>query len=387
MRIAYFDPVGGASGDMILAALLDAGLSPTSLRKVVGKIAIPRTRLSVRKEPRGPIQATRVDVTFPGAPRPRPVRLKDVLGILQRSRLPDDVRKGASAIFRRLAAAEAAVHGTTPGRVHLHEVGARDALVDVVGAVAGLSLMGATRVYCGPLNLGTGSIDSEHGRIPLPAPATVELLKGHQVWFTDELGERTTPTGAAILSTLCGGFGPPPLMKIERTGYGAGRRDDGVTPNLLRLVIGEASEKPGEKVWILETGIDDMNPEHYTHLFEVLQKAGALEVSATPTVMKKSRPGILLRVVVAPERLETVQEVLLRETTTFGIRRHLAERACLDREVRKARTRYGTVRVKLGRIGSDVVTRSPEFEDCRKLAEKAGVPLKTVYEAALRALG
>lgn len=384
MHIAYFDPIGGASGDMILASLLDAGLSAAALRKEIGKIAVSGARLVIRKEPRGPIQATRVEVKFPAAKRPRPVRLKEILGILDRSRISSEVRKMASSIFRRLARAEAVVHGTTLGRVHLHEAGARDALVDVVGAVAGLSLLGVERVYSAPLNLGTGSTDSEHGIIPLPAPATVELLRGHEVWFTDELGEHTTPTGAAVLSTLCEGFGSPPLFRIERTGYGAGRRADGSTPNLLRVVLGEVSGRPGERVWILETGIDDMNPEHYTHLFERLQEAGALEVSATPTLMKKNRPGTLLRVVAPLGDVDSLGEILLRETTTFGLRRHLAERTCLDREIRKVRTRYGTVRVKVGRIGDDVVTSSPEFEDCRRLAAKAGVPLKSVYNAALK---
>ncbi|MCZ6688448.1 MAG: nickel pincer cofactor biosynthesis protein LarC [Planctomycetota bacterium] len=384
MRIAYFDPIGGAAGDMILAALLDAGLPAAALRREIAKIGIRGAKLTIRKEQRGVIQATRVDVKLPGSSRQKPVGLKDVVRVLEKSKLSDEIRGKAKSIFRRLAQAEAAVHGTTVGRVHLHEAGARDALIDVVGAVAGLSLLGVERVLCAPLNLGTGTVDSQHGTLPLPAPATVELLKGHEVWFADELGEHTTPTGAAILSTLCGSFGPPPLLKIEQVGYGAGTRDDGVVPNLLRVFVGEVAGPPGEKVWILETGIDDMNPEHYTHLFDRLQKAGALEVSATPTYMKKNRPGTLLRVVTHGDRISQLEEILLRETTTFGLRRHAAERTCLDRRTERVKTRYGTVRVKVGLLGGDVVTRSPEFEDCRKLADRAGVPLKRVYEAALR---
>ena len=386
MRIATFDPIGGAAGDMILAALIDAGLPALRLRRLVRDLGLPGVKLRVRQEHRRGIQVRRLDVVLPKGGRQKATKLREVLARLEKAKIAGDVRKGAARIFRRLAEAEAVVHGTTVGRVHLHEAGARDALVDVVGAVFGLKSLGVERVHCAPLPLGEGHVHASHGAIPLPAPATVELLRGREVRLTGEPGEHTTPTGAAILSTLVERFGPPPPFVLGETGYGAGARDDGVKPNWLRVFIGETSGGAGEEVWLLETGIDDMNPEHYTHLFGVLHEAGALEVSVTPTFMKKNRPGTLLRVVCAPDRVAAVEEKILRETTTFGVRRVRAERTCLGRETRKVRTRYGTVRVKLGMIGGEVVTRSPEYEDCRKAAARSGATLKAIYEAAMRAL-
>ena len=382
MRIAHFDPVGGAAGDMILAALIDAGVPPAAIRGLVAKLRLGGVRIAVRTERRSGIRVRRVDVVLPGPRRTRPTRLAEVLARIARAPIPEEVRARASAIFRRLAEAEAAAHGTTVGRVHLHEAGARDALVDVVGAALGLSILGVDRVSCAPLPLGRGHVKTAHGPIPLPGPATAEILRGHEVRFTGIEGEQTTPTGAAILATLCGTFRPPPPFRLERTGIGAGSRPDGEAPNVLRVFIGEMTGGRSEEVWILETGIDDMNPEHYTHLFDLLHAGGALEVSLAPVVMKKSRPGTILRVLAPPDRVATLEEAILRETSTFGIRRLRAERTCIDRELIRVRTPYGFVRVKVGRIGGEIVTRSPEFEDCRRAAARHRVPLKQVYESA-----
>ena len=394
MKIAYFDPFSGASGDMILGALVDAGVSTRTLRGELRKLPLDGFSISARRVQRGSLAASKVTV------RAKPAghghhhhhphrRLPDILHIIDRAGLPDGDKARASAVFRRLAAAEAAVHGCGLDEIHFHEVGAVDAIVDIVGAVVGLRLLGVERVESGPLRTGTGFVDCAHGRLPLPAPATAALLEGVPSVGTEVEGELTTPTGAALLTTLAEAFGPRPPMAVEAVGYGAGDAERESPPNLLRLFVGEAVEaEPGDEadqVVVLEANLDDLSPEIAGHVVERLFDAGVRDAFLSPVQMKKCRPGFLLTVLVDPVAAAATEELILPETTSFGVRRTLATRRKLRREWAKVRTKHGTARIKLGYLGDRLVQAAPEYEDCRGIANRRGLPLKTVYEAALDA--
>ncbi len=394
MKIAYFDPFSGASGDMILGALVDAGVSTRTLRGELRKLPLDGFSISARRVQRGSLAASKVTV------RAKPAghghhhhhphrRLPDILHIIDRAGLPDGDKARASAVFRRLAAAEAAVHGCGLDEIHFHEVGAVDAIVDIVGAVVGLRLLGVERVESGPLRTGTGFVDCAHGRLPLPAPATAALLEGVPSVGTEVEGELTTPTGAALLTTLAEAFGPRPPMAVEAVGYGAGDAERESPPNLLRLFVGEAVEaEPGDEadqVVVLEANLDDLSPEIAGHVVERLFDAGVRDAFLSPVQMKKCRPGFLLTVLVDPVAAAATEELILTETTSFGVRRTLATRRKLRREWAKVRTKHGTARIKLGYLGDRLVQAAPEYEDCRGIANRRGLPLKTVYEAALDA--
>lgn len=384
MRTAWFDCSTGASGNMILGALLDAGLKLAELKAELAKLPVSGYRLTAARVKRSGISGTYVEVRVSGKQRER--GLEDVLSLIRRSRLDPETKALAALVFERLAEAEARAHGTARDRVHFHEVGGVDCLVDVVGSVAGLKRLHVESVQASALNLGRGTIRCAHGTLPVPAPGTSYLLKGVPVYQDDLVGELVTPTGAAILSTLAkgpGGFGPLPEMKVAAVGYGAGTMDLS-RPNLLRVLIGDTRESAFEadRVTLLETNLDDLNPQFFDHVMAVLFKRGALDVFLTPIQMKKNRPAVKLSVLCRRQDADALTRCLLVETTTLGVRRQEMERVCLRRETRTVRTAWGAVPMKVARLGDEVLNAAPEYEACRKLAVKHGVPLKKVYEEA-----
>lgn len=378
MKIAWFDASAGASGDMILSALVDAGLPFETLREQLAGLAVDGYELACEPVMRRGVRATKVKVTLTEAKQPAR-HLKHIVAILDESSLPEPVRDAAKRVFGRLAEAEAKVHGTTVERIHFHEVGAVDAIVDVVGGCLGLHLLGVEQVGCTPLPVSHGWVDCEHGRVPVPSWATQELLKGVPTRALDVEGETLTPTGAAILTTLAEVWTMPPMV-AERTGYGAGTKDFGI-PNVLRLTLGETAGQSSEVV-VVEANIDDMNPEWWELAIERIQAAGAVDVSLAPIQMKKNRPALLLRAICDPAKLDAVIDAVVSETTTLGVRFYRAERRCLAREWVDVTTPYGPVKVKVGRRNQQVLNLAPEYETCRQCAETAGVPLKDVYASA-----
>ncbi|HAZ62262.1 MAG TPA: nickel pincer cofactor biosynthesis protein LarC [Armatimonadetes bacterium] len=378
MTWAWFDCAAGASGDMALGAMVDAGLDFDALRDGLAGLNVSGYTLSHSSVMRRGVRATKVDVTLTDEAKPHR-HLKHIEAILDESKLDEDVRERARAIFRRLAEAEAKVHGTTVERIHFHEVGAVDAIVDVVGTCLGLKLLGVDRVGCTPLPVSYGWVDCEHGRLPVPAWATQELLRDVPSRPLDVEGETLTPTGAAILTTLAETY-EMPTMTTRAVGYGAGTKDFGI-PNILRLVLGEAAPQSAA-VTIIEANIDDMNPEWWDMALARITAAGAMDATLSPLQMKKNRPAVLLRVLCEPSKRDAVLEAVVTYTTTLGVRYYAAERHCLEREWHEVTTAWGLVPVKVARAGGQVINVAPEYEACRALAEETGVTLKEVYVAA-----
>ncbi|MEW6355933.1 MAG: nickel pincer cofactor biosynthesis protein LarC [Planctomycetota bacterium] len=384
MRIAYFDCFSGASGDMIVGALIDAGLKLTTLKKELARLKLPGFRIKTRRVTRGMFRPLKFDVETTHKHHEHRT-LRDIESLIAKSSLPNDVKENSAKVFHRLARAEAKVHGTKPEKIHFHEIGAVDSIIDIVGTAIGLAQLGIERVYFSPVRLGTGAVVCRHGVLPVPVPATVELLRGIPVVQTQVHGELMTPTGAALLTTL-GACAPPPPTRYTAVGLGAGSADRPELPNILRVTIGETCARTeGDRVVVLETNIDDMPAEIVGYAFDRLFDAGALDVFVTPIQMKKNRPGMLLSVIAPPALVPTMEEIIFTETTTFGIRKYETERTILAREHWKVRTRYGPIRVKIGRIGGRIKTASPEYEDCRKAAERTGASLKDVRQAAMNA--
>lgn len=388
MKLAYFDCSSGVAGDMVLGALLSAGLDEKAWRRELARLRLP-VRITVRRVRRGVLAATAVGVAVPRGGKAR--GLQEILRLIRRSRLPRPVEERSAAVFERLARAEAKVHGTSVDRVHFHEVGGYDCLVDIVGAAAGLDLLGIGKVVASPVNLGAGVVKFSHGVLPVPAPATAELLKGVPVFAPAEpVGELTTPTGAAILREFAESFGPLPPMRIAALGGGAGGRET-PWPNVLRVFIGAEEGRlclPGtERVGIVEANVDDMNPQLFDCVMERLFAEGALDVYLTPIQMKKNRPAILLTAVGPVKIRHRLARVVLAETTSLGVRYAEMERSCLGREIVSVKTRYGPVAVKLGKLEGRVVNAAPEYESARSLARSSGVPLKLVFAEAQRAAG
>ena len=382
MRIAYFDCFAGVSGDMILGALIDAGLDLEALREGLQALHLSGYQLKVSRVRKGAIEATDVEVAVSDELTER--KMAAVEAIIRKSQIPATVKETSMAVFNRLVTVEAGIHGTSYEEAHLHEVGGTDAIVDVVGTLLGLTLLGVEKVYASNLPLGRGFVRCAHGVLPLPAPATLELLKGVPVYSIDVEEETVTPTGAAILTSLVEEFGGFPAMTVESIGYGAGKRELPF-PNLLRVVVGTTSPHTGESretVSLLETNLDDMNPEFYEHVMEALFAAGALDVYLKPIQAKKGRPGVVLSVLCHPQAAEELSSIIFTETTTLGIRVQTMERVCLGRETVVVDTAFGRVRIKVATLGDEVVNVSPEYEDCRRLASEKGKPVKEVYAAA-----
>jgi len=387
MKLAYFDCFSGASGDMILGALIDAGLPADALREDLARLNLADYSLDIQKIKKQGFAATKVNVQLTGKPGHR--HLKHIVEILDKSSLADAVRAQARAVFTRLAEAEAAAHNSTIEKVHFHEVGAVDAIVDVVGAIAALHRLGITRVECSPIPTGHGTVNCEHGLMPVPAPGTAALLKGVPILATDEPGELTTPTGAAILTTLAERFGPLPSMQLAAIGYGAGTRDGQTRPNLLRVLIGDtagaAAGADSDEVVILEANLDDTTPQAIGYVTDRLLEAGALDVAAAPITMKKSRPGLKLSVIAPPSLADALENLLFLETTTFGVRRYNCRRTTLARTIDSVETRFGPICIKVGRRAGRVVIASPEYDDCAAAARKHAAPLREVMDEARRA--
>ncbi len=385
MRIGYFDCFSGASGDMILGALVDAGLEIDRLAQAITGLGVPGIHLAADQVRRGAFVGTRVQVRTDERGQPRRT-LPDIEAILDRADISEPVRDDARRIFHRLAEAEASVHGTTPDRIHFHEVGALDAIADIVGAAWGIRQLGLDRVHVSPINLGGGSIQAAHGKMPVPAPGTAALLAGIPAYGSEIAAELTTPTGAAILTTLATAHGPMPAMTVERVAYGAGHRDLREQPNLLRLVIGQvSSDLDHDEITVLEATIDDMNPQFFEPLLERLLEAGALDAFLASVSMKKSRPGTLLTVLADPGLADRCANVILTHSTTFGVRAYPATRWKLPRDIITVPTSHGPVRVKRGWTGGQITILSPEYEDCRRLALAAGVPIRVIYDEARQA--
>jgi uncharacterized protein (TIGR00299 family) protein len=389
MKIAYFDCFSGVSGDMLLGALVDAGLPADKLEAELRKIPVGGFRIRTRQVKRCGISATKVDVVISakrsgGHEKAR--RWDEIRDIIKRSSLSDGTKQKAEGIFRTLFKAESKVHGEPFRKVHLHELAAVDCLVDVFGALIGIELLGLQEVYASPLNVGGGSVSTEHGVLPVPAPATAEILRGVPVYSSGVQSELATPTGAAILRSLSRRFGDMPHFIPDRIGVGAGQREIEGRPNILRVFTGEMNEEAGrEVVTVVETNIDDMNPQVYGDLVERLLGRGALDVFMTQVIMKKTRPGTKLTVLCEEDRKEDLIALILRETTSLGVRWHEASRMTMQREMRKVGTRYGEVRVKVSGLEGVGMKVVPEYEDCRRLAKKAGVPLIEVIEETKRA--
>jgi uncharacterized protein (TIGR00299 family) protein len=399
MRIAYFDCPSGAAGDMIMGALVDAGVPFEALRSELAKLHLPGWSLERREVMKGVFRATKVDVHVHdhghagdtaghshahGHDRhEHPDRnLHSILDLIAASDLPAAVKADASRIFTRLGEAEARVHGTTVDHVHFHDVGAVDAIVDVTGACVGLHLLGVDQVHCSALPLGGGFVTGAHGRIPIPGPGTAELLKGFPVVDTGVRRELVTPTGAAILTTLARAAGAMPAMTVEAVGYGAGNMELDA-PNVIRLFLGRAASSGGrETIMQVETTVDDMSPQLWEVVIERLFETGALDVYLTPVTMKKSRPGTVLTALCAPDRVTELSRVLFEESPTIGVRWTAYQRERLDREMVTLATTYGAIPFKVSRLDGRVVTVTPEFDEVRRIARAKGLPVREVLDQA-----
>jgi uncharacterized protein (TIGR00299 family) protein len=386
MNLAYFDCFSGISGDMTLGALVDAGCDVARLRSELQALQVPGWELSAEKVWKNGMAATCAKVKTEEQRAHR--SLTEVLEILRRSDLAPRVRDRARAVFQKLGEAEARVHDVPLEKIHFHEVGAVDAIVDIVGVCIGFDTLGIDKFACSPLNVGGGTTKMAHGVLPVPAPATANLLQGKPTYSNGVQRELVTPTGAAIVATLCDTFGPQPPMTVSAIGYGAGTADLEGQPNVLRIMIGESTEKavPGydEEISVIEANLDDMNPQIYGYFLERALAAGALDVYTTPVQMKKNRPGTLLTVLCKPQDTNALTSLIFAETTTFGVRTTNAQRRILPREHVSVSTTFGDVRIKLSRVNGRILHVSPEFEDCRKLAVEKNVPLQQVINEALR---
>ena len=386
MKVAYFDCFSGASGDMILGALIDAGLSPRLLREELKKLRLPSVHLKATRVLKGGLSATQVVVEGKGEKKSHRT-LKEMLRIIDRSALEPGIKEKSKEIFQRIASVEGEMHRRPMEDIHFHEIGGLDSVVDIVGAVWGVRQLGIERIYVSRVNVGTGFVKCEHGTLPVPAPASLSLMKGKPIYSSGVEKELLTPTGAVLLSTLGSEFGILPPMKVDRIGYGAGRSDL-PHPNLLRVMIGTFDTAAGmERVMVVETNIDDMNPQFYDYVMERLLALDVMDVFLTPILMKKNRPATLLTVVCSVERLPSVTRFLLNETTTLGMRWRQEERARADREIVTLQTKHGTIRFKLARWEGKRVNLSPEYEDCKKLATQTGIPLKDIFEEAKKVAG
>lgn len=441
MRLLYVDCFSGAAGDMLLGALIDAGVPLAEVRRALGSLAVAPDTIWTERVIRAGVSATRFRVrgedgldghdahphahgepdgrlSAPGPThghahgpahdpdhghahghRPAPAgatappphhhahrSLAEIGRLIDGSALSAAGKRRARELFTVLGEVEAAIHGTSLDRVHLHEVGALDSIIDIVGTVFALEHLGVERVVSSPLNVGGGSIRSAHGLYPVPAPATIRLLQGVPIYAGSQAVELVTPTGALLVTGYASAYGPIPPMRVERIGYGAGSRDLAETPNVLRVLVGESDAAPaGHRVVVMETEIDDMNPQIFGPLMDQLLAQGALDVFYTAVQMKKNRPGTLLTVVAAPEARERLTATIFRETTTIGIRHREMARECLDRETVAVDTAVGVVRVKVARRDGEVLNVSPEFDDCTRLAAEHGRPVKEIQALAVRA--
>jgi uncharacterized protein (TIGR00299 family) protein len=385
MKTLYFDSFAGASGDMILGATVDAGVDQDALAQQLSLLNVSGFELRFEKVKRAGLSATHAVVTI--QPEHAHRHLSDILKIIDNSSLSAGIKERASKIFTRLAEAEARVHNEPVDHVHFHEVGALDAIVDVVGAAICFDLLGIEQFICSPLHVGSGVVEMAHGRFPVPPPAVADLLKGVPFYSTDIKGELLTPTGAAILTTVCQEYGPVPSIEVAQIGYGAGTREYASFPNVLRVLVGNTESKPvSERLLMIETNIDDVSPQIVGHVMERVFELGALDCYFTAVQMKKNRPGVLLSVLCDVGTKDSIMQLLFRETTTLGIRSYEVDRRALARSVVRVETQYGPIDVKVAQLDGQIVNEMPEFDQCRSAAAKAGVPVKIVEDAVRVAL-
>lgn len=387
MKTLYFDCFAGASGDMILGALIAAGVEPDVFKQHLSSLAVDGYSVDFETVDRSGISATyaRVQTAESHAHR----HLSNILKIIYDSRLSDGVKERAAKIFSRLAEAEARVHNVPVAQIHFHEVGALDAIIDVVGAAICFELLEIDRFVSSPFHVGSGTVEMEHGRYPVPPPAVAELLKGVPFYSTDTVGELVTPTGAAIITTVCDDYGPIPRFTLERAGYGAGTRQYEKFPNVLRVLIGEEeAKKPDaadvERLWMIETNMDDSSPQILGHVMDRAFDLGALDCYFTAVQMKKNRPGVLLSILCRDEQRAGLSELLFSETTTLGLRSYEVERRALERKIVRVETQYGPIDVKVAQLNGHI-KEMPEYEQCRQAARAGNVPLRVVEEAAREA--
>ena len=382
MTVAYFDCFSGISGDMVLGALVDLGVGLEELDSALQTLELEEFRIESREVQSYGLRATKVDVVVLESVLVRTFNnIKELIGS---SSLPEEVKTTTLEIFMRLARAEAVVHNKPLDQVHFHEVGAVDSIVDIVGAAYGVHALGLTEIFCSPLPMGHGMVKTAHGSIPVPAPAVLEILEDTPTYGRGIPTEIVTPTGAAIIKTLAHSFGNAPLMRMRKTGYGAGSKDIGI-PNFLRVIIGDALEFPAEAeelACVISTNIDDMNPEFYDYVLERLLSEGAQDVWLTPIQMKKTRPGTVLNVLCAPKDTNSLKRILLEETSTFGLRTSMVMKKAIEREILEVETPWGKVMVKVGRESNQITSISPEFSDCASIAGKHGIPIKEVFRKA-----
>src|SRR5579859_3904201 len=421
MKTLYLDLFSGISGDMFLGALIGLGVDARKLESELKKLKLPGWHIHIARKQKSGIEGTKFDVhvdegritkihrrhqehahhSLHEHPHDDSRNFAEIKRLISHSQLSSRVKKKSVAVFQRIAEAEGKIHGLLPARVHFHEVGAVDSIVDIVGTCLALEMLGQPRVLASPVVEGTGWINCAHGRFPVPAPATLAILGTRGIGITqcDEPHELVTPTGAALLAEFAESFGPMQNLVAQKTGFGLGARENKTRPNILRAVLGEAAKAHGpeskmaeardwetDRIAVLETNLDDINSEILGHFVETALAAGALDVFYQPIQMKKSRPGVLLTVLCAEPEADNFSEMILRETSAFGVRRTLAERRKLRREFTEVQTPFGSITVKLGKFNEKVVQAAPEFESCKKLAVRAKVTLKRVYEAANRAI-
>jgi len=417
VKVLYFDCFSGASGDMVVGALIDAGVPIEEIRRSLGSLSIDQDAVSVERVTRAGISATKFCVRgeeipgdthehvrdhahdhaghshdhdhdhrdAPGHPHGHRT-LGEIYELIECSLLSASGKERAKSLFARLGDVEGAIHGTSSDNVHLHEVGALDSIVDIVSAVCALEALGADRIVSSPLNVGSGSIRSAHGLYPVPAPATLQLLQGVPIYSGPQRAEMVTPTGALLITGYATEYGPMPPMRVSTIGYGAGARDFHDTPNVLRVLIGESdATAPSHSVVVIEAEIDDMNPQIFGVVMDQLLAEGALDVFYTPIQMKKNRPGTLLSIIALPATRDRLTATIFRETTTIGVRYREMTRECLDRETKTVTTAFGPVRFKVARRNGQILNASPEFDDCVRLAGQHGRPVKDVHAAAMKA--
>ncbi|HYQ47585.1 MAG TPA: nickel pincer cofactor biosynthesis protein LarC [Thermodesulfovibrionales bacterium] len=389
VKIAYIDCFSGISGDMFLGALIDAGVPLDYIENELKKLRLKGYTLREKKVLRAGLAATRVDVSVRAKGEGQKARgWREIRKIIHGAKLPEGIKKQGYAVFKNLFEAEAKVHGETINRVHLHELGSIDCLVDIFGTLIGMSFLGIETVYASPVNVGSGNTLTSHGTFPVPAPATAQILRGVPCHAKGPTFELTTPTGAVLVRTLASAFGAIPHFIPGAIGLGAGEADPDGWPNVLRIMVGEAyGDVTEEAVTVMETNIDDMNPQVYEYVMEKLFDRGALDVFLTPVIMKKSRPGVLLSVLCRADRKNELMDIIFRETTTIGVRFHDAGRVSMRREIKEVRTRYGKARIKISSFGGGGCRCMPEYDDCKRLAAESKVPLTDVMkEAAAAAL-
>ncbi|MEK7846103.1 MAG: nickel pincer cofactor biosynthesis protein LarC [Nitrospinota bacterium] len=381
MRIAYFDCFSGISGDMVLGAMLDAGVDIESVKRELMKLNLDGYEIRVSKVDRNGLAGTKVDVVVDKEKHIHSANYGDIKKIIEKSGLSERIKNDSIRIFKRIAEAEAKIHNTPIDNIHFHEVGAVDSIIDVVGAAVCIDLLAIDEIISSPVNTGSGTVKTEHGLLPVPAPAAAEMLRGFPFYSSDIKFELATPTGVGIITTMAKEFNLMPLMKTTAIGYGAGSSNFLNLPNILRIVIGETyNPLERDSVIVIESNIDDMNPQFYDHIIDRLFEGGALDVFLTPVIMKKSRSAVKITILSLNDKLSRLIDILFKETTSFGLRTYSAERIKLEREIKIIETGYGNVKVKLGMREGEVVAIAPEYEDCKRIAIESGESIKEVYE-------